>query len=195
MDGTFKKRLSLADEAGMVAVAVIFDILGFASKILTLLGLTLAGGVIGAIACYYVNIEAPKACSIAGAIAGGAASLTGIGTVISLKVGMLMTWLASTALSLLGYAVIIGWLWFKGVPILSGKSAGEKMAASIIAPLISAVPYVGSLVPEITCYTVRMIYLTRREDKENAKAEQESYTKQVNSIRVERKYVRTAETY
>lgn len=56
-----------------------------------------------------------------------------------------------------------------GAPFWKGKKAKKKMIAMVTAFLISAIPWIGAVMPETTVAVATTIHLTRKEDREKAK--------------------------
>lgn len=53
-----------------------------------------------------------------------------------------------------------------GAPFWKGKKAAKKITAFIVSTLVSYIPYISSVLPEIIIGVIITLYLTRQEDRE-----------------------------
>lgn len=173
-------RINTSTRALMIALAIIFDVLQLATKIFIFIGLTSMAALYGA----YLGgkIGAPEYGAYVGAALGGLLTISGIGTVFAFQVGATISMALGWAVVFVGYLTLYLWLWNKGVTLFSGD-VGQKITWTVALTLAKLIPIVD-LVPAITLWTFRMIYLSRAEDEEKAKQKKEDEEK--NYMRVRR---------
>lgn len=173
MNEESKQRINRVTAGFMITIAAIFDLAQIASKLFALMGITEPGGALGQLGCHYANIDFPGTCKVVGAGVGTAIKFIPIAGPIletaTRMVGVALSELSSGAFMLIGYATMYLWFSMRGAPVFSGKNIQQKAATAFIAFLVDAIPFLN-VAPGITLWTIRMIMITRSEDKENAKS-------------------------
>lgn len=189
-------RITIPTAGLMVAVALIFDLVQAAAKLLAFLGVAGLGGLLGAVACEAVKVNATGMCIATGAAAGTAAAYVPIAgqalAALAATTGMILSGVASFTAVMIGYPIMIFWFAARGVSPFSGRNMQKKILAGFIAFAVDLTPIISAL-PGITLWTLRMIWIARAEDRkteDNRKdTEASAEYNELNLTRLDRRYV------
>ena len=160
-------RINKTTATMMVITAGFFELAQLATKILYFAGATIlgaaGGAILGAEAAHSIGLGEETAAAVAGVVGGLAGVvLTFLG--VGVFVGIAMAYVLSVLLTMIGYATLWLWLLMRGVPILSGKKMGDKFGTFFVSLIFESLPFLNAL-PGLSFWTIRMIVISRKEDR------------------------------
>lgn len=124
---------------------------------------------------------------VLGVIFGGIATLL---EVLELIADIFSAGAAGTIVDIVQTLFFIPAFWLIGAPFWKGQKAAKKMTTFIVTTLVSYVPYISSVLPEILIGVIITIYLTRQEDREIAKKSITTQSSNITRPKRERQKIR-----